>query len=58
MFSVKFLASQSLKVFFSQMPTLKRSGVALVLRNAEKQLGLALAGAVVKLHHATVFVVT
>jgi hypothetical protein len=58
MFSVRFLASQSLKVFFSQMPTLKRSGVVRVLRNIEKQLVVAPAGAVLKPHQATVFVVT
>jgi len=40
------------------MPTLKHSGVVLVLRNIEKQLVVAPAGAVLKPHQATVFVVT
>ena len=55
---MKFLASHSLKVFFSQMTTLKGSGVVLVLRNIEKQLIVAPVGALVKPHQATVFVVT
>ena len=55
---MRFLASQSLKVFFLTNATLKRSGVVLVLRNIEKQLVVAPAGAVLKPHKATVFVVT
>lgn len=55
---MRFLASQSLKVFFLTNATLKRSGVVLVLRNIEKQLVVAPAGAVLKPHQATVFVVT